>query len=235
MRNTNLFVGLGLLFGVSITCALFAALLDSRAGEVAGALGNVLGGAIGALGAAAAVYLTLNVQRGEEISKVTRAVVMEIAQLSKFPSGQLETCVLIFQGKFNAQREKLPTLMNSPTPVIYPGIADQIARHPNAELIVAFYTGLQETRLTVDVVVAAKERGPEIRPADIVGIGVMLMEQCRLAQRILVRAQPFFDASTLPALMVVKCIEMLGASIAKGAVFPSLDQYDAMTAPDRFG
>src|SRR5690348_13086787 len=109
MRNTNLFVGLGLFFGVAIICGFFAALLDSGAGEVAGALGNVVGGAIGALGAAAAVYLTLRVQRDEEISKVTRAVVMEIAQLSKFPSGQLDTCVLIYQGNFKSPRARLRT------------------------------------------------------------------------------------------------------------------------------
>ena len=47
---------------------------------------------------AAAVYLTLRVQRDDETQKVGTAILTEVAQLAKFPVGQLETCRLIAEG-----------------------------------------------------------------------------------------------------------------------------------------
>jgi hypothetical protein len=64
---------------------------------VAVALGSVIGGIIAALGAALAVYLTLRGQRQDEAEKISTGIVMEVAQLAKFPLEQLATCRLIHE------------------------------------------------------------------------------------------------------------------------------------------
>jgi hypothetical protein len=51
-------------------------------------LGNILGGAIGALGSAAAVYLMFKGQRDDEIEKGSAAIFREITELCKSPIGQ---------------------------------------------------------------------------------------------------------------------------------------------------
>jgi hypothetical protein len=144
---------LALFWGVAVLAVFFATLAESTSGEVASALGSVIGGSIGASGAAAAVYLTLKLQRDDETEKVSRAVLMEIAQLSKFPSGQLDNCIMIYLGQFSTcPRNKLASMISTPDPVIYPSVAGQISRHVQVELIVAFYTGIQEARSMVEVI-----------------------------------------------------------------------------------
>ena len=55
-------------------------------------MGGVLGGMIGAMGAAVAVYLTLQLQRDDETEKISTAIITEIAQLTKFPCERLALC-----------------------------------------------------------------------------------------------------------------------------------------------
>jgi hypothetical protein len=60
-------ITVGLLIATFFLVAFVAELADSKAGEIAVALGSVIGGALGALGAAAAVYITLRKERADEI------------------------------------------------------------------------------------------------------------------------------------------------------------------------
>src|SRR5580704_8494412 len=86
------------LFGI-IVFVFFANLERSNPGEIAGALGNIIGGTIGALGSAAAVYFMLKVQRDEETEKTSAAILREVTELCKGPIGQLSACAMIQSGQ----------------------------------------------------------------------------------------------------------------------------------------
>jgi hypothetical protein len=189
----------------------------------------VIGGSIGALGAAAAVYLTLKLQRDDETETVSRAVLMEIAQLSKFPSGQLDNCIMIYSGKFTTcPREKFVSMMKTPDPVIYPSVAGQISRHPKVESIVAFYAGIQEARLTAELISEAAHKPPMLEPNDVPGLAIVLREQCRLASEILRAESPLSNKSYLSSQMIEVLATMLEKSVNKGdKIFPSVGQYEA--------
>lgn len=231
-ENRNTIFGILLFVAVISLCVFLTALVDSKAGEVAGALGNVIGGTIGALGAALAVYLTLTLQRDDETQKVGRAIVMEVAHLSKFPSGQLDNCVLIASGRFSdCPRAKLASMMNTPQPVVYPSVAGQISRHPKSELIVAFYTGLQETRSMVEIITEAQHRGPLLKRKDVEGLGILLREQCRLAREI-IRHESAQPTSHLARESLRLLGVMLDGAVRKGdAAFPTVAEFEARTDP----
>jgi hypothetical protein len=65
----NGLLGIALLVGGIILAFFLATLADAKPGEIAGALGSVVGGIFGALGAAFAVYLTLKGQREDETER----------------------------------------------------------------------------------------------------------------------------------------------------------------------
>jgi hypothetical protein len=120
-RHNVFVVGLGL--SIVIVAGFLAALMDSKAGEIAGALGAVIGGAIGAGGAAAAVYIMLAGQRADDTEIVSAAVLAEVAELCKFPIGQLGACFAIQGGGLDAPKSSLPALMHTPEPIIFPAVA----------------------------------------------------------------------------------------------------------------
>lgn len=81
--HMNLFVVLILFFSVALLSYFIVALMGSAQwGEVAGALGNVVGGMVGAAAAVLVVFLTLSRQRQEESDKVSAAVRTERARES---------------------------------------------------------------------------------------------------------------------------------------------------------
>jgi uncharacterized membrane protein YccC len=73
-----IFIGALLLLGFAV------ALIGSGAGEIAGALGSLIGGIIGAGGAVWAVFLLLSRQRQEESANVADAVRTEVTTLVKY-------------------------------------------------------------------------------------------------------------------------------------------------------
>lgn len=162
-HRRNTIAGIGIVLFVGLVMVLLTALMESKSGEVAGALGGVLGGVIGALGSAAAVYIMLDRQREEESEKVSRAVLMEVAELCKFPIGQLNACEMILGG-LSFPKGDLPTLMETPSPIIYPAVADRISRLPRPTLVVSFYSRLAETRGVVATIVHSPPVNEPITP-----------------------------------------------------------------------
>jgi hypothetical protein len=127
-RNQFAFLAIG--FIVILFAALFVTLLEAKPGEVAAALASILGGLIGAAGAALAVYLTLKGQRDDESASTISAILSEVAELSKFPVGQLGFCGQVQIGNASAPKSALPTIMHTPEAVIYPALPARIARLP---------------------------------------------------------------------------------------------------------
>jgi hypothetical protein len=206
MKSHNTFVGVALVIGVCIVCGLFASLLASPPGEIAAALGSVLGGIIGAMGAAVAVYLTLQGQRYEEISKVSSAILSEIAELCKAPMGQLGACFLIQTGEMKVPTSHIKHLFNTPAPVIFPAVADRISRLPRPTLVVTFYMQLAETTGMIDLL-ANTGKPQELTEFGMVReIADLLISQCQLAHLILSSAtvQPDEDP-----LLIAKRREMV--------------------------
>jgi len=224
-RNTIAFVTIAL-FSVLLS-GFIAALLGSKSGEIVGALGSVVGGAIGAVGAAAAVYIMLDRQRAEETEKVSSAVLSEVAQLCKFPIGQLGVCEMIQSGKFSFPKADLPTLMGTPDPIIYPAVADRIRRLPRPTLVVTFYTSLMETRGVVAVIAHSPPVDEPITAGHIQGLADILIHLCQLAKMILSSAAPAPDREA--ALVAGQRAHMLKAldeqlAAAKQA-FPNADSF----------
>ena len=186
----NVAAGLGIGTFAVLAIGLVAALVGSKSGEIAGALGAVIGGAIGALGSAAAVYIMLSLQRAEESEKVSAAVLNEVAELSKFPVGQLEVCELIQSGKFSFPKADLPKLMHTPDAVIYPAVADRISRLPRPILVVSFYTRLAEARGVAEVIAYSPPVGEVMMPHHVEGLADILISICQLAGFILRSVDP---------------------------------------------
>jgi len=109
-----------------------------------GALGSVLGGIIGALGAAVAVYLMLHGQRAEETDKISNGAVREVMEFSRFAVGNLEICENIHSSKVTIPRADFPEVMRTPDPIVYPAIADRIGVLKSPQRVVAYYTRIAE-------------------------------------------------------------------------------------------
>jgi hypothetical protein len=188
----NVLVAVGLGLSSALIVGFLVALMDSKAGEVAGALGAVIGGAIGAGGAAVAVYMMLAGQRADDTEIVSAAVLAEIAELCKFPIGQLGACFVIQGGGLDAPKSSLPALMHTPEPIVFPAVADRVSRLPSATLVVSFYSRLSETRGLIEIIVLAPSVAQPIDPAGeklasyhIQGLADLLISQCQVAKMIL--------------------------------------------------
>lgn len=166
---------------------LLISLHGSSPGEVAGAMGAVLGGMIGALGSAAAVYILLGRERDDEIQKVSAAVLAEVVALAKFPLGQLEMCEQLKYGQVKVPKAGLPMAMHVPEPVIYPAVADRVSRLPSAMLVVAFFSGLAELRGLVSLIANSKPEDPIVEIPQVDSLAEMLVHLCILAAQILDR------------------------------------------------
>ena len=228
----NTFRGIALFVGSLILSVFVATLFGSNTGEVAGALGNVVGGTIGALGAAFAVYWTLRYQREDETEKICTAIVTEISQLSRFPLEQLALCRAICEGRRQVPRIDLPIVMQTPPSTLYLAAAERISRVHRPTLVIAFYMGLVETERCVNVIVNAREGDAILVPRDVEGLGSLLIEQCFLARQILSQAPVATGKDKLLATqMLTVMIQRLDEQIEKSkAVFPTTEEYERKTA-----
>jgi len=147
----NLVLGIGFGIFILFLCVFGAALLGSHAGEVANATGAVLGGIIGALGAALAVYLTLSGQNRQEATKVSDALIREVLEFARLGIGHLDNCVSISKGTITVPVVALPGAMAMPEPIIYKSVADRIGLANSPQIVVAFYTRLTEIKTGLEV------------------------------------------------------------------------------------
>jgi hypothetical protein len=215
VRNQNTIVGVGLFIGVGVLCGFFTSLFDSRSGEVAAALGSVVGGIVGAMGAALAVYLTLRGQRQEEIAKVSSAVLSEISELCKAPMGQLGACFLIQTGELRVPTAHIKYLFNTPSPVIFPAVADRISRLPRPTLVVTFYMQLAETRGMVDLLTSTGNPQERTEFGMVKEIADLLISQCQLAHLILSTAPLQLDEDPLLAAKRKNMVEQLEKQLSE--------------------
>jgi len=126
-----------------------AAFFGVNPGEALGALGSVFGGIIGALGAAAAVFLTLSRQRKDERERISNALRTEVMEFCRLAVGHLETCENINSGRVSIAKTDFPFVMDMPKPIIYPATADRIGRLHAPHRVVTFYARIGEIeRLT---------------------------------------------------------------------------------------
>jgi hypothetical protein len=216
---------------VTILCSFLAALAGSNAGEIASAWGSVVGGIVAALGAGAAVYLTLRGRRSDETEKISTAIVTEVAQLAKFPLEQLATCRRIYDGTIRAPRQHLRVFMQTPEPTLYRAAAEHISLVPRPTLVTSFYIGLAETQATVNVVSSFPSADLFLTPTDVEGIGILLLDQCKLARQILAYAPiPKGQEKQLATHMLIEIIKMLDAEIDRSKViFPTTQDYQKKT------
>src|SRR5690348_12787513 len=88
--------------------AFVYALVSSTAGEVAAAIGSILGGIVGAGGAVGAVYFLIAQERKEEATRVTTSIRSEIIEFSKIVTAALRTC------------EHIPATLHATAPFLHP-------------------------------------------------------------------------------------------------------------------
>jgi hypothetical protein len=130
-----------------------AALRRSSAGEIAGALGSLIGGVVGAGGAVWAVFLMLSRQRNEETEKVAEAVRTEVTTLVKYAIGAVKICEQIKTGIIKVPRQDAHYIVKNLAggPIIYPAVADRVGllRHPQATA--EFYMRIFEAKIMVEM------------------------------------------------------------------------------------
>lgn len=145
----KLLFGITLLIGVAVLCWFVAALARSGTeGEIAGALGSLIGGIIGAGGAVLAVYLALSSQRNEEAARSSDAVRTEVTTYAKYVIGGIEVCQQIANGTVRIPRQDARYVAKSfwADPIVYSAVADKIGLLPHPNATVEFYMRLSEAR-----------------------------------------------------------------------------------------
>jgi hypothetical protein len=212
---------------IIVLSGFIAALFDSHAGEIAGALGNILGGTIGALGSAAAVYIMLKGQRDEEAEKVSAAILREVVELSKSPIGQLGACAGIQTGQIRCPKSELGQLFVAPKPVIYLALADRISRLPRPTLVVTFYMQLQETQGVVELIAKSAPTDALTEPGHIGVLVDLLISQCQLAKLILESVEPAPEReAALVSAQRIQILETLDQQLsAAKTLFPDAESF----------
>jgi hypothetical protein len=177
-------------FFVAAAIGLGFALLSSKPGEIAGALGSVVGGMIGASGAAVAVYLTLAAQREEDRTRINAALAREIAEFARMVVGHLETCENIRAGVITLPAATLAEAMEMPQPIIYPAVADKVGLLLRPQRAVAFYARIIEMGMMVRTI----SRGPlaktALRGVDIKHVVEAWVDIAHFAELIITDTEP---------------------------------------------
>ena len=157
IRKISIALGIAFLLLVIIASSygLYLNIPYASKGETANALAAILGSIISAMGAAAAVYLTLSGQRHEDYSRIRSALIREVIEFSRLVVGHLTTCENIRSGPVSIPGHILTGAMALPAPVVYPAVADKIGLLSSPQNVVAFYMRLNEiTYLLVPTIIS---------------------------------------------------------------------------------
>jgi hypothetical protein len=119
---------------------------------------SLLGGFIGAMGAALAVYLTLSGQRREDRKRIRDAIIREVIEFTRLAIGHLETCNNIHDGTTTMPVPKLAEMMQMPAPIIYPAVADKIGLLKAPHRVVSFYMGIAGIAIGAQALAADPKR-----------------------------------------------------------------------------
>src|SRR5262249_37722615 len=117
-----------------------------------GALGGVVGGIIGAAGAALAVYLTLAGQRREDQKQIHNAVVREVIEFSSMALGKLDLFENVRSGSVQIPKTKLEEMVKFPEPIVYSAISDKIGLLMSPQRIVGFYMKIISVRYNASII-----------------------------------------------------------------------------------
>jgi hypothetical protein len=129
-----------------------AALTRSGAGEIAGTLGSLIGGIVGAGGAVWAVFLMLSRQRNEETAKVAEAIKTEVTTLVKYVIGAVGICEQLKKGLQVPRQDAHYIVKNfAGDPVIYPAVADRVGILPHPHATAEFYMRVLEAKVMVEM------------------------------------------------------------------------------------
>ena len=189
-KRSNVIVGVALAIVLLTICRFVAALMGAASeGEVAGALGNLLGGMIGAGGALLAVYLALSAQTKEETGKVAAAVRTEVASLVTYIIGAIEICEHIATKTRQVPRKDASYVIRKlvAEPVVYKAVADRIGLLPHPNATVQFYMRLSEARAMVESLQIANITQQYLSSENAETIADSLITALQLAQSILAR------------------------------------------------
>jgi len=138
--------------GVVLIAVFIISLFGSKAGEIAAALGGVIGGLIGAGGAVWAVFLTLSREKNEEEERVVAAIETEVTTLVKYVIGTIGVCEQIATGLKIPRQDAGYIVKNIPaSPTIYPAVADRVGLLSHPQATVEFYMRLAEARMMVEM------------------------------------------------------------------------------------
>lgn len=144
------------LLAVALLILFYVQLDQSKPGEIAVALGGIIGGIIGAGGAVLAVFLMLWRQRAEDAAKVADAVSTEVATLARYVIATIEICTHIAGGANAMLRKDAGSITKSlGDPIIYPAVADRVALLPHPSATTEFYMRLSEAKSMTEMLRAA--------------------------------------------------------------------------------
>lgn len=201
---------------------------NSNPGEKLGAVAAVIGGLVGAGGAALAVYLTLDGQRQDEAEKVEAALRMEVAEHARLVIGALGVCELVMTEGLEIPLHDLPGLMQIPDAPVYKSTADRISRLPYGSLFVVFHARIAEALQMVRIYATAPPppaRG--LQPERIARI-----QEAFDARRLLDRekaktlATAWYDACTVGKTILRRDVD--AQKIAEAAIAETLVDLDAV-------
>ena len=182
------FVGIALAIIVLALYRFAAALIGAATeGEIAGALGSLVGGIVGASGAVMAVYLALSSQRKEETAKVAAAVKTEVASLTTYIIGAVEICQHIASGVRKVPRQDAGYIMRKlfVEPVVYKAVADRIGLLPHPNATAQFYMRISEAKAMVESLEIANVAQEHVTPENAATIADSLITSLQLAHGIL--------------------------------------------------
>ena len=170
---------------------------DGSLGDRLAASAGVLGGVIGAAGAALAVYLTLIAQRKDEAEKVEASLRAEVTEFTRLAIGPLQILTrLVLPGQRPLLLQDLPTLMAMPDPVVFKATADRVSRLPYGALLVTFYVRIAEINQMANIYsLSVSKSFADIRlPVNATGeqartLATAWYDVCTIARTIL-RAEP---------------------------------------------
>jgi hypothetical protein len=185
-RQSNTLLGVGIFVVFLLLLAFVGVLGSSNPGEIAGALGNVLGGSIGAAGAAVAVYLTLAGQRTEDSERVRNAITREIIEFTRIIMGILKLCDDIRTGSLKIPKDHLSDFLQLPQPIIYPAVAAQISLLRTPQQVVGFYMQMMSVKHTADIIsLSPFSIGGVLEGDDVKVVVDPLAKACQLAKLII--------------------------------------------------
>ena len=220
------------LIGFGVTVCLVAGLFPgAKASDQLAAAAALMGGFIGALGTAFAVYLTLASQRNDEAEKVESALRMEVSEFARLAYGQYGAMELALTQGYQIPLRDLPTLTYMPDAVVFRSTADRISRLAYGSLLVVMHARIAEAMQMVRIYAAAGAQ-PSPVPSGLGRLGAAQVIAANLAtldnEKATTLATAWFDVCEIARTILRR--DPAGFRIAETSVAEVLKDLDALHA-----